>query len=73
MKILQIRPAAGGRRIAALDIEISPGVRAADVSLIERPDGTWRVFGHSLTFDRDVVEKIISAAMAAPGWRYVQR
>lgn len=67
MKILQVRPCSGGRRIAALDIEISPGVRAVDVSLIRKPDGTMRVFGHSLTFDRKTADDLARAAVAAGG------
>jgi hypothetical protein len=58
MKILQVRPCSGGRRIAAIDIEIAPGVRAVDVSLIRKPDGSMRVFGHSLTFDRATADDL---------------
>lgn len=67
MRILQVRPCSGGRRIAALDIEISPGVRAVDVSLIRKADGTMRVFGHSLTFDRRTADELARAAVAAGG------
>jgi hypothetical protein len=70
MKILQVRPCSGGRRIAAIDIEIAPGVRAVDVSLIRKPDGSMRVFGHSLTFDRATADDLACAAVAAGGWRY---
>lgn len=73
MKILQVRPMSGGRRIAAIDIEIAPGVRAVDVSLIRKPDGTMRVFGHSLTFDRKTADDLASAAVAAGGWRNDRR
>lgn len=67
MRILQVRPCTGGRRIAAIDIEIAPGVRAVDVSLIRKPDGTMRVFGHSLTFDRKTADELARAAVAAGG------
>jgi hypothetical protein len=69
VKILQVRPTSGGRRIAAIDIEIAPGVRAVDVSLIRKSDGTMRVFGHSLTFDRKTADDLARAAVAAGGWR----
>lgn len=51
MKILNVRPCSGGRRFAAIDIEIAPGVRAIDV----------RVFGHSLTFDRETADDLARA------------
>jgi hypothetical protein len=69
VKILQVRPTSGGRRIAAIDIEIAPGVRAVDVSLIRKSDGTMRVFGHSLTFDRKTADDLARAAVAAGGRR----
>lgn len=70
MKILQVRPCSGGRRIAALDIEIRPGVRAVDVSLIQKADGSMRVFGHGLTFDRATADELARAAVAAGGGAY---
>lgn len=67
MKILNVRPCSGGRRIAAIDLEIAPGIRAVDVSVIQKPDGTLRVFGHSLTFDRATADQLARAAVAAGG------
>jgi hypothetical protein len=70
VKILQVRPSAGGRRIASIDLEIAPGIRAVDVSLIRKPDGSMRVFGHSLTFDRKTADELARAAVAAGGGAY---
>jgi hypothetical protein len=67
LKILQVRPRSGGRRIAAIDIEIAQGVRAVDVSLIRKPNGTMRVFGNSLTFDRKTADDLARAAVVAVG------
>jgi hypothetical protein len=71
VKILNVRPCSGGRRIAAIDVEISPGVRATDVSLIRKADGSLRVFGHSLTFDRTTADELARAAVAAGGRGHV--
>jgi len=67
MKILNLRPCSGGRRFASVDVEIAPGVRALDVSVIRKADGSLRVFGHSLTFDRSVADSLARAAVAVGG------
>lgn len=67
MKILNMRPCSGGRRFASIDVEIAPGVRAMDVSVIRKTDGSLRVFGHSLTFDRSVADSLARAAVAVGG------
>jgi len=73
MRILQVRQCSGGRRIAAIDVEVAPGVRAVDVSLIQKADGSLRVFGHSLTFDRQVADDLARAAVAAGGRGHADR
>jgi hypothetical protein len=35
-----------------------------DVSVIRKTDGSLRVFGHSLTFDRNVADGLARAAVA---------
>jgi hypothetical protein len=35
-----------------------------DVSVIRKTDGSLRVFGHSLTFDRSVADGLARAAVA---------
>lgn len=72
MKILNVRPCSRGRRIAAIDVEIAPGVRAVDVSLIQKADGSLRVFGHSLTFDRATADELARAAVLAGGGVHVR-
>ncbi len=38
-----------------------------DVSVIRKTDGSLRVFGHSLTFDRSVADGLARAAVAVGG------
>lgn len=72
MRILNVRPCSGGRRIAAIDIEVAPGVRAVDVSVIQKPDGSTRVFGAGVRFDRKAADELARAAIAAGGVHHVR-
>jgi hypothetical protein len=73
VKILNLRPCTGGRRFASIDVEIAPGVRAIDVSVIRKTDGSLRVFGHSLTFDRSVADSLARAAVAVGECQHERR
>ncbi|WP_245330457.1 hypothetical protein [Bradyrhizobium sp. AS23.2] len=44
-----------------------------DVSVIRKTDGSLRVFGHSLTFDRSVADSLARAAVAVGGCRHERR
>jgi len=73
VKILNVRPCSGGRRFASVDVEIAPGVRALDVSVIRKINGSLRVFGHSLTFDRSVADALARTAVAVGECQHERR
>jgi len=71
MKILSIRPAPpGGKTIAHVDVEPSPGTRLYGVRVSRADDGTYRTFGPSNTFgrtcafDREVANQIAQLTIA---------
>jgi hypothetical protein len=67
VRITNVRPGWDAKHVAKIDIEIVPGVRAVDVSVTRRPDGSTRVFGAGVRFDRAVADDIARAAIAAGG------
>lgn len=70
MKILQVRPGTGGQRVATIDVELAPGVKAVDVTVFRKPDGSTRVFGSGVRFDRKAANELARAAIAAGGVRH---
>ena len=65
MRILSIRPAPpGGKTIAHVDIEPSPGTRIYGVRISRADDCTYRAFapsnehGRTCAFDREVANQI---------------
>jgi hypothetical protein len=67
VKILNVRPGWDAKHVAKIDIEFAPGARAIDVSVIRKPDGSMRVFGAGVRFDRAIADDIARAAIAAGG------
>lgn len=67
MKITNVRPGWDAKHVAKIDIEFAPGVRAVDVSVIRKQDGTMRVFGAGVRFDRAVADDIARTAIAVGG------
>lgn len=70
MRIIAIRPAPpGGKVIAHVDLEPSPGVRLYGVRVSRADDGGFRVFGPSndrgrtCAFDPDVADSIARATI----------
>lgn len=67
MKITNVRPGWDAKHVAKIDLEIAPGVRAVDVLVTRKPDGTMRVFGPGIRFDIEIADDIARAAVAAGG------
>ncbi|OSJ19777.1 hypothetical protein BST63_19660 [Bradyrhizobium canariense] len=67
MRIINVRPGWDAKHVAKIDIELAPGVRAVDISVTRKPDGSMRVFGAGVRFDRAVADDIARAAIAAGG------
>lgn len=64
---MNVRPGWDAKHVAKIDIEFTPGVRAIDVSVIRKSDGSMRVFGAGVRFDRAVADDLARAAVAAGG------
>ncbi|WP_244620985.1 hypothetical protein [Bradyrhizobium yuanmingense] len=68
MKIFDYRPAGSGRRrIAVFSAEVAPGVRLLGLSLIRKPDGSYRVFSETCRLDIAIANELAKAAVAAGG------
>ena len=67
MKIMNVRPGWDDKHVAKIDIEFAPGVRAIDVSVTRKSDGSMRVFSAGVRFDRAVADDLARAAVAAGG------
>jgi hypothetical protein len=67
LKIIDYRPASGGKRVGTFDAEIVPGVRVLDLALHRKPDGSYRVFGEKIRLDIAVANELAKAAVAAGG------
>jgi hypothetical protein len=67
VKIMNVRPGWDAKHVAKIDIEFAPGVRAVDVSVTRKQDGTMRVFGAGVRFGRAVADDLARAAVAAGG------
>jgi hypothetical protein len=67
VRVFNVRPGWDDKHVAKIDIEFAPGVRAVDVSVIRKSDGSMRVFSASVRFDRAVADDLARAAVAAGG------
>ncbi|MGY4352235.1 hypothetical protein ACVWXM_008728 [Bradyrhizobium sp. GM7.3] len=68
MKIIEFRPSrSSGKQLGTFDAEIAPGVRALDLSLIRKPDGSYRVFGTNIRLDIGVANDLAQAAVVMGG------
>jgi hypothetical protein len=73
VKILEFRPSCGsGRRLGSFDAEVAPGVRANDLSLIRKGDGSYRVYSANVRFSIAVANQLAQAAVSAGGSRLVK-
>ncbi|EIG63495.1 hypothetical protein [Bradyrhizobium sp. WSM1253] len=53
--------------MAVFDAEVTPGVRLLDLSLIRKPDGSYRVFSEGCRLDIDIANELAKAAVTAGG------
>lgn len=68
MKITEFRPSrSSGKQLGTFDAEVASGVRVLDLTLIRKPDGSYRVFGTNVRFDIGVANDLARAAVAMGG------
>lgn len=73
MRILSIRPTAGGRDVASFDVELSPHLRMFNLTLRHGQHGDLRTYApkaagkHAASFHPDLADQITRAAVAALG------
>jgi hypothetical protein len=53
--------------MAVFDAEVIPGIRLLDLSLIRKPDGSYRVFSSTVRFDIAIANELAQAAVSASG------
>ncbi|MET4739718.1 hypothetical protein ABIF73_003857 [Bradyrhizobium japonicum] len=53
--------------MAVFDAEVIPGIRLLDLSLIRKPDGSYRVYSATVRFDVAVANELAQAAVSASG------
>lgn len=53
--------------MAVFDAEVTPGIRLLNLSLIRKPDGSYRVFSDGCRLDVDIANELARAAVAAGG------
>lgn len=53
--------------MAVFNAEVAPGVRLIDLSLVRKPDGSYRVFSEGCRLDIAIANELAKAAVAAGG------